>query len=178
MSAHGSFRHRVRTSSTVASALGMAIFASAAAQAQLGTEVSDPPALQPLEAPSPELVGGSGRDGDEQVLDLNIQYVPGKIFNPATAVYDDVNLRSYTRPGIQPNSRYISPAIHTRPGQTVRVKLHNKLPADSTCNDSRRAQQAALLQRHQPAQPRPVGEPVGQWRQRAAVDRSRGQLRI
>src|SRR5687768_9975614 len=134
MSAHGSFRHRVRTSSTAASALGIAIFAASAAQAQLGTEVADPPALQPLEAPPPDLVGGTGRDGDELVLDLNIQYVPGKIFNPATAVYDDVNLRSYTRPGVQPGSRYISPAIHTRPGQTVRVKLHNRLPADATCD--------------------------------------------
>jgi L-ascorbate oxidase len=134
MSSHGSFRHRVRTSSTAASALAIAIFASSAAQAQLGTEVTDPPALQPLEAPAPDLVGGTGREGDELVLDLNIQYVPGKIFNPATAVYDDVNLRSYTRPGVQPNSRYISPAIHTRPGQTVRVKLHNRLPADSTCD--------------------------------------------
>ena len=135
MSASRSSRHRVRASATAASALAIALFAASAAQAQPGTEVADPPALQPLEAPSPELVGGSGRDGDELVLDLNIQYVPGKIFNPATAGYDDVNLRSYTRPGIQPSSRYISPAIHTRPGQVVRVKLHNKLPADPTCDD-------------------------------------------
>lgn len=131
---HGSFRHRVRASSTAASALALAIFATSAAQAQPGTEVADPPALQPAAEATPALVGGTGRDGDEQVLDLNIQYVPGKIFNPATASFDDVNLRSYTRPGVQPNSRYISPAIHTRPGQTVRVKLHNRLPADRTCD--------------------------------------------
>ncbi|HYJ82572.1 MAG TPA: multicopper oxidase domain-containing protein [Allosphingosinicella sp.] len=115
-------------------ALAIALFAAPAAQAQLGTEVADPPPLLPVAEPSPDLVGGTGREGDEQVLDLNIQYVPGKIFNPATAAYDDVNLRSYTRPGVQPSSRYISPAIHTRPGQTVRVKLHNRLPADPTCD--------------------------------------------
>jgi L-ascorbate oxidase len=136
MSAHGSLRDRIRASSTAASALAIAMFASSAAQAQPGTEVADPPPLLAVAEPSPEMVGGTGRDGDEQVLDLNIQYVPGKIFNPATAVYDDVNLRSYTRPGIQPNSRYISPAIHTRPGQTVRVKLHNRLPADPTCTNN------------------------------------------
>lgn len=131
---HGSFRHHIRASSTAASAVALAMFAASAAQAQLGTEVADPPALESQEAPSPDLVGGTGRDGEEQVLDLNIQYVAGKIFNPATAAWDAVNLRSYTRPGVQPNSRYISPAIHTRPGQTVRVKLHNRLPADATCD--------------------------------------------
>jgi FtsP/CotA-like multicopper oxidase with cupredoxin domain len=133
MSSHGPLRHPVRASSIAASALAIALFASSAAQAQIGTEVADPPPLLPLAEPSPELVGGTGRNGDEQVLDLDIQYVLGKIFNPATAVYDDVNLRSYTRPGVRPNGRYISPAIHTRPGQTVRVKLHNRLPADPTC---------------------------------------------
>lgn len=133
MSSNGSTGHRVRIVSSAATALALAILASTPARAQPGSEVADPPVLQPLEASSPETVGGTGRNGDEQVLDLNIQYVPGRIFNPATGVYDDVNLRSYTRPGIRPNERYISPAIHTRPGQTVRVNLHNRLPADPTC---------------------------------------------
>ena len=132
MSSNGLSHHRVRIASTAATALALAILASSPARAQLGSEVADPPVLQPLEA-APETLGGTGRNGDEQVLDLNIQYVPGRIFNPATGGYDDVNLRSYTRPGIRPNERYISPAIHTRPGQTVRVNLHNKLPADRTC---------------------------------------------
>ena len=133
MSSYRSSPHPGRASSTVASALAVAMLMASAAEAQLGTEVADPPALLPLAEPSADLVGGTGRNGDEQVLDLNIQYVPGRIFNPATGAYDDVNLRSYTRPGVQPNGRYISPAIHTRPGQTVRVKLHNRLPADPTC---------------------------------------------
>ncbi|HEX8124414.1 MAG TPA: multicopper oxidase family protein [Allosphingosinicella sp.] len=134
MTSHRSSRRAVRASSIAASALAVALLMSSAAQAQIGTDVADPPALLPLAEPSAQLPGGTRRNGDEQVLDLNIQYVPGRIFNPATAAYDDVNLRSYTRPGVRPNGRYISPAIHTRPGQTVRVKLHNKLPADPTCD--------------------------------------------
>ncbi len=134
MSKLGTLRRHIRASSIAASALAVAMSASSAAWAQPGTEVADPPPLLPVAEPSSEPVGGTGRDGDEQVLDLNIQYVPGRIFNPATAVYDDVNLRSYTRPGVRPSGRYISPAIHTRPGQTVRVRLHNRLPADPTCD--------------------------------------------
>jgi L-ascorbate oxidase len=125
MSAYGSFRSHIRASA--ASALVLAVFHAGAAEAQIGADVSDPPVLQA----QPALAAPAGPN--EQVLDLNIEYVDGTIYNPSTAREDKVHLRSYTQPGKPPPSRYISPAIHTRPGQTVRVNLHNKLPADPSC---------------------------------------------
>jgi L-ascorbate oxidase len=116
-------------------ALGAAAIASClaagAAQAQVG-EVVDPPVLQRRAVPEAVLEAVSAKP-TEQLLDLNIEYVPGTIFNPATGNQDKVNLRSYTQPGLPPPSRYISPEIVTRPGETLRVSLHNKLPADPSC---------------------------------------------
>ncbi|HYW17496.1 MAG TPA: multicopper oxidase family protein [Allosphingosinicella sp.] len=140
-------------------ALGTAAVASAmlftgAGSAQTGQDVADPPVLQPVEAPvvgdPPVLrsteaptVGGpaprrepTSRAPREILLDLNIEYVDGVIYNPSTGVDDKVRLRSYTRPGKLPPTRYLSPAIVAIPGDTVRVKLNNKLPPTTTSYDA------------------------------------------
>ena len=115
-------------------AAGAALLLADPAIAQIGAPVADPPVLGPEDAPTDAawrtfapLASG------EQVLDLTIDYVSGTIFNPATNRRDKVRLRSYVEAGEAHNGLFISPAIHTRPGQTVRVKLHNRLPADATC---------------------------------------------
>ena len=130
-----------KSSSSVRRLSGLASFALAAgllhsgeSLAQVGAQVADPPVLGPVDAPP----GGAWRSfaplaAPEQALDLTIDYVPGTIFNPATNRRDKVRLRSYVEAGQPPSGLFISPAIHTRPGQTVRVKLHNRLPADPTC---------------------------------------------
>jgi L-ascorbate oxidase len=115
-------------------AAGAALFVADPATAQIGAEVADPPVLGPVDAPA----GDAWRTfaplaSTEQALDLTIDYVSGTIFNPATNRRDKVRLRSYVEAGQPPGGLFISPAIHTRPGQTVRVKLHNRLPADPTC---------------------------------------------
>ncbi len=122
-------------------ALGAAALAScltaSAAQAQVRAVVN-PPVLQPrtVEAPSANLMAervapaGTG----EKILDLNIVYTDGEIYNPSTGQYDKVHLRSYTGTGVDPDAPFVSPTIETVPGETVRISLNNKLPVgDQSC---------------------------------------------
>jgi FtsP/CotA-like multicopper oxidase with cupredoxin domain len=104
------------------------------AGAQTGEDVSDPPVLQPRAAPAAARQAAPGGFREVQ-LDLNIEYVDGLIYNPTTGVDDHVRLRSYTRPGQLPPRRYMSPAIVARPGDTLRVRLNNKLPPTSSPYD-------------------------------------------
>jgi FtsP/CotA-like multicopper oxidase with cupredoxin domain len=99
--------------------------------------VSDPPALKQRGAPA----GAQGQPFDpagpkEIQLDLNIQYVDGLIYNPKTGVDDHVRLRSYVGEGQPIPSRFVSPTIMARPGDTLRVKLNNKLPPTTTAYDA------------------------------------------
>ena len=66
----------------------------------------------------------------EKQLDLNIVYTDSAIYNPGTGRKDRVRLRSYV--GAEADSRrpYVAPTIEVAPGDTVRITLHNKLPAD------------------------------------------------
>ena len=59
---------------------------------------------------------------------LPIKYTDGVINNPATGKLDKVRLRSY-------GDRFTAPTIMMRPGQTVRMSLSNKLPAEPQCGD-------------------------------------------
>jgi FtsP/CotA-like multicopper oxidase with cupredoxin domain len=120
-------------------AAGAAMLAAGTGQAQTGQDVGEPPVLEPGSAPAAAAAGprrpGTPTPTREIVLDLNIEYVDGLIYNPSTGVDDKVRLRSYTKPGQNPPRRYLSPAIVARPGDTVRVKLHNKLPPTTTSYD-------------------------------------------
>jgi L-ascorbate oxidase len=113
-------------------AAASAILAAGAASAQPGQDVADPPELkrrgaspQHPFAPNPK----------EVLLDLNIEYVDGVIYNPRTGVDDRVRLRSYTQDGLPLPARYVSPSLVVRPGDTLRVKLNNKLPPVTTSYD-------------------------------------------
>jgi FtsP/CotA-like multicopper oxidase with cupredoxin domain len=50
-------------------------------------------------------------------------------------VDDKVRLRAYTQDGLPLPERFVSPSINARPGDTVRIKLNNKLPATTTSYD-------------------------------------------
>ena len=123
-------------------AIGGALLAADAASAQVGTEVTDPPVLEgrpaaPRPPGGPELTSGAAPAApaaNEKVFNLDIQYVEGEIYNPAENRMDKVRLRSYTSPDLPPEHRYIAPEIWANPGDVVRVKLRNRLPADPTCN--------------------------------------------
>jgi len=69
----------------------------------------------------------------EKVLNLNIVYTPGHLFNPATGLEDQVYLRSYNGTDVDEDAPYVSPTIDVVPGDTIRVNLDNQLPADPSC---------------------------------------------
>lgn len=69
----------------------------------------------------------------EASLDLNVVYTDGKIWNPAEQRFDQVHLRSYQGTRMNPNVPFISPMLDIRPGDTIRVRLNNQLPADPSC---------------------------------------------
>ncbi|PDS69609.1 hypothetical protein B5K05_28480 [Rhizobium phaseoli] len=73
----------------------------------------------------------------EVLLDMNATYLDRQIYNPATARYYHVKLRGYQdarQTGLSgADTPLVGPTIDVRPGQTVRVTLHNLFPQDSTC---------------------------------------------
>jgi L-ascorbate oxidase len=152
MSGFHIFTRNISASLASAFAVGMALFSSATANAQNTGDVPDPPVLQPRGAPpvTAEAVTGVARGPSEQLLDLNIEYVKGTIPNPSTGRNDAVYLRSYTRAGEPKPTLFISPAIHTRPGDVLRINLNNLLPATPPPGDSgcASADQAAPDQPH------------------------------
>ncbi len=120
----------------------VAIFAnSGSALAQAPTEriVTAPPAAQVLRAqPRGNLLAARPMVGppaatttDEARIDLDIEYTDSKIYNPATGTYDAVKLRSYrdaNQPAV-PKIPFVAPTIEIVPGETISIKLNNKLPA-------------------------------------------------
>jgi FtsP/CotA-like multicopper oxidase with cupredoxin domain len=80
-----------------------------------------------------EAVQGPGSSTHERVLDLDVVYTDSRLFNPATGSYDRVHLRSYNGTDVSPTAPYVSPTIEIHPGETIRVNLDNKLPADPSC---------------------------------------------
>ena len=70
---------------------------------------------------------------NEALLDLNIVYTNGKIWNPSVRRFDQVKLRSYQGTRVDPNAPYVSPMLEINPGDTIRINLNNKLPADPSC---------------------------------------------
>ncbi|MET1112210.1 MAG: multicopper oxidase family protein [Allosphingosinicella sp.] len=115
------------------SAAATALLASGTAWAQPGQDVPNPPKLKQRGA-SPD--HPFDPDIKEVRLDLNIDYIDGKIYNPRTGVDDPVRLRGYTQDGLPLPERYVSPSIDVRPGDTLRIKLNNKLPAVSSPYDA------------------------------------------
>jgi FtsP/CotA-like multicopper oxidase with cupredoxin domain len=75
----------------------------------------------------------SAAPSHEKLLNLNIVYTKSKLYNPATGMYDDVELRSYNGTDVSPDAPYVSPTIEVAPGDTIRINLDNQLPADASC---------------------------------------------
>ncbi len=131
------FGHGKKTLSLRALALGTAaasaLLVAGTASAQPGKEPKDPPRLKQRGASPNHPFAPTGNK--EVLLDLNIEYVDGVIYNPRTGVDDKVRLRAYTQDGLALPERFVSPMIVARPGDTVRVKLDNRLPQTTTSYD-------------------------------------------
>ncbi|XDF37602.1 multicopper oxidase domain-containing protein [Paracidovorax avenae] len=69
----------------------------------------------------------------EASLDLNVVYTEGTLWNPATQRSDRVRLRSYQGSSVNPRTPFVSPMLEVRPGDTIRMRLHNRLPPDAGC---------------------------------------------
>jgi FtsP/CotA-like multicopper oxidase with cupredoxin domain len=113
-------------------AAASALLAAGTASAQPGHDVVNPPELKKRGATPNHPFDPASK---EIRLDLNIEYVNGVIYNPTTGNDDPVRLRAYTQDGLPLPERFVSPSIIARPGDTVRVKLNNKLPPVSTSYD-------------------------------------------
>lgn len=69
----------------------------------------------------------------EASLTLNVAYTDGKLWNPPEQRFDTVKLRSYQGAHVDSNVPYVSPMLEVNPGDTIRISLNNKLPADPSC---------------------------------------------
>ncbi|MUO79383.1 multicopper oxidase domain-containing protein [Agrobacterium vitis] len=77
--------------------------------------------------------------GREQVLDLKVVYTEGRIRKPGGSPdnpFDRVRLRSYQGTNVDPDHPFVAPTIEAMPGDTIRVRLDNQLPADPSCTSS------------------------------------------
>jgi FtsP/CotA-like multicopper oxidase with cupredoxin domain len=97
--------------------------------------IGKPPLIEiyPGSAPKSTLMAlprGEPRMSGEKQLELNVVYTDSAIYNPATGRKEKVRLRSYTGASVDPARPYVAPTIEVSPGDTVRITLHNKLPAD------------------------------------------------
>lgn len=122
---------RARLSAT----LLVCLSASAVAEERV---VSDPPLLEVHKGTAPRttlmaLPLGTPRMTSEKELDLTIEMADGQFYNPYSGRYDKVTLRSYTGTGVDPKAPHVAPTIEVYAGDTVRISLHNKLPADPSC---------------------------------------------
>jgi len=155
--AHGRWTTRGRRLA-LATGAALAVVALQAASAAAQDRVVDDPRVLGAPLPSKELgaakppeplalTGTASKDksyviapastaetGDRR-LNLNVVYTDGQLYNPANGRNDKVHLRSYNGTDVSPTTPYVAPTIQVRPGDTVRVALDNKLPADPSCTD-------------------------------------------
>ncbi|MBS0471493.1 MAG: multicopper oxidase domain-containing protein [Proteobacteria bacterium] len=78
-------------------------------------------------------------------LNLEIAYVKAKIYNPASGRFDEVDIRTYTSPRLRlmsavPSgivdltpSPFIAPTIEAKPGDKIKITLHNGLAPQPDC---------------------------------------------
>jgi L-ascorbate oxidase len=132
---------RLKAMAALAAMASLALWRAAPAHAE-GAErsVENPPLLElrkaaPFRATLMAPPESGPRAGTERLLDLNIVYTDSELYNPATGRYDKVRLRSYAGTDTNPKRPYVAPTIEVTPGDTVRINLNNKLPADSSCID-------------------------------------------
>ncbi|BBA34458.1 putative multicopper oxidases [Methylocaldum marinum] len=124
---------------TLAALAPLAFWSASPARAAVEERVvEDPPRLELREGTQSRMTlmprpTPGPRVGMERELDLNIVYTDSQLYNPATGKYDKVRLRSYVGTDTNPNRPFVAPTIEVTPGDTVRITLNNKLPADPSC---------------------------------------------
>ncbi len=110
----------------------------AQAQSEQQRVVVNPPLLNDMSKPATSPASGArpmavSSPSTEVLLDLNLMYANKQIWNPATDRNDPVRVRSYEGAVVDTGALVVSPTIEMRPGQTIRMTLNNRLPADPSC---------------------------------------------
>jgi FtsP/CotA-like multicopper oxidase with cupredoxin domain len=110
----------------------------AGAEAQVSERaVSNPPTLGVQQGVVPRITlqaaPPAARMTTKKSLDLDVDKIHSKLYNPSTGQDDNVYLRGYTGAGVNPNAPFVAPTIEINPGDTVDITLHNKLKADPSC---------------------------------------------
>jgi FtsP/CotA-like multicopper oxidase with cupredoxin domain len=121
-----------------AACFSLAILLCAAPAAAQTAFFANPPTLRergPARSALESVQSAAPAPTGRRDFDLTVGYTDNKIWNPATRRFDKVHLRSYIGDGINPDAPYVAPQIEVRPGQTVSITLHNKLPADPSCTE-------------------------------------------
>lgn len=75
--------------------------------------------------------------------EINVEWIikksTGLMFNPTSGKQDQVELRSYTYEKADQSTRFIAPTLVVKPGDKLKVRLINDLPAnDPSCTDDRK----------------------------------------
>nr|WP_067296120.1 multicopper oxidase domain-containing protein [Marinobacterium profundum] len=92
----------------------------------------------PETAPAVALLASAQKrgPGTEVFYDLTLEYVNGSLYNPSTQQMDATRLRALTGSVTSKVVPYIGPVVELYPGETFRLTLNNKLPAeDPSCPD-------------------------------------------
>lgn len=122
--------------------LGLALSHNPAANAQAPAQkaLADPPLLNIVRPSEPtanlletKVSRSAPPESHEALMTWKVDYTKGKIWNPSSQTFDDVHLRSYQGTNVDPLTPYIAPMVKIAPGETIRAKLLNTLPADPSC---------------------------------------------
>lgn len=112
----------------------LAVSMQGPARAQDQEVVANPPLLELKRKLAPRLKSGAqAQPSREASINLNVVYTTGKLWDPAARRFDEVKLRSYQGDRVDPAAPFVSPMLDIKPGDTLRIALNNKLPADPTC---------------------------------------------
>src|SRR6267142_3422972 len=146
-----------------AGAIAMTTLAGTIAGPAMGQQAAQPRLLvnppdltdlkQPPQKPAEPALGAARTqkrgEGGEIYYDLSIKYTDGSLFDPSTCKDQDpstckdqkAHLRSYVDAGGKADTGgkrlpFVAPTINAKPGDTVRITLHNELPDDRSCNST------------------------------------------
>jgi len=98
--------------------------------------LEDPP-LMHIKTASTSTALLTAANSKEKYFEWTVDFTKSKLWNPGTARWDNVNLRSYQGTGISPEAPFAAPTIVVSPGDTIRATLKNRLPKDDSCYDGK-----------------------------------------
>jgi FtsP/CotA-like multicopper oxidase with cupredoxin domain len=100
------------------------------ARLQMQARAVTPPATESVQAMARVASPQQRGPGTEVFYDLTLDYVDSSLFNPSTQQMDATRFRALTGSVTSKTVPYIGPVVELYPGETFRLSLNNRLPAD------------------------------------------------